>query len=168
MEEIGGKTPPFYVAKNIAQVKPYVSLKIRGITKPEEAGFVRLQDREASAIAVGASSTCGPPPSHPHRPVSRSSRSPLEAVKLSRIIPLPTAAAIKLELNTRLQLVDFTRVRQDEIEKRRKRKKESSRSEQFRETSTDERGNPTTNAPDFNKRFKLYGEDPGRVSRNLT
>jgi len=43
---------------------------------------------------------------------------PLEAVKLSRIIPLPTAIAIKLQLNTRLQLVDFTRVRQNEIEKK--------------------------------------------------
>lgn len=60
------------------------------------------------------------------------SLSPLEAVKLSRIIPLPTAIAIKLELNTRLQLVDFTRVRQDEIEK-------SSRSEQSRGTDIDER-----------------------------
>jgi len=54
----------------------------------------------------------------------RSSRSPLETVKLSRIIPLPTATAIKLELNTRLQLADFTRVQQGGIEKEKREKGE--------------------------------------------
>lgn len=78
-------------------------------------------------------------------------------MKLSRIIPLPTAAAIKLELNTRLQLVDFTRVRQDEIGK----KGRSSRSEQFRETSTDVNEEPTTNALhlDYGGRLVLYRPD---------
>jgi len=83
-------------------------------------------------------------------------------VKLSRIIPLPTATAIKLELNTRLQLADFTRVQQGGIEKEKREKeekREGSRSEQFRETTnTDERGAANYRCADGYSSFNEHTE----------